>query len=93
VLIPEENRLSADRERLRDRIRRSELAADLAAAESDFLRSQEFVNEADCVGVRWTSEDYVRWGRETLARESAQLRAVEARFVELSRRLARCGGG
>ncbi|HEX8644668.1 MAG TPA: hypothetical protein VF702_12230 [Allosphingosinicella sp.] len=93
VLIPEENRVSQVRERLRERIRASELRGDLDTAESEWLRAQEFVNEADCVGVRWKGDEYVRQGRESLAHDLAQLRAIEARFIALSRRLAECGGG
>lgn len=88
-LIPEENRIAAYEQRLRQRIGASELSGDLAEARREAQRAAENMS-VDCVGVRWSGEQYVRESRQSLAREMEQLRAIEARFEDLARRLAEC---
>lgn len=89
VLIPEEERVAAAKRRLIGRIVDSELAGDLAEAQRAAEEAARNVT-VDCVGFRWTGEEHVREARANLEREMRELRAVEARFVALARRIALC---
>jgi len=89
VLIPEENRVSAFRQRLLARMRASELGGDVAEAEREALEAASTIS-VDCLGTRWTGEEHVRAGQASLEREERELRAIEARFTDLARRVATC---
>ncbi|MEA3017816.1 MAG: hypothetical protein QOI38_2538 [Sphingomonadales bacterium] len=88
ILIPEENRVSAYRMRLLQRMRASELGGDVADVERRAFDADTVA--VDCLGTRWTGEEHVRAGRASLAREERELRAIEARFEDLARRVAAC---
>lgn len=88
ILIPEENRVSDYRQQLLGRMRASELCGDVADAERRAFEADTVA--VDCLGMRWTGEEHVRAGRASLAREERELRAIEARFEDLARRVAIC---
>jgi len=89
VLIHDENRVSAFRQRLLARMRASELGGDVAAAERQALEAASRMS-VDCLGTRWIGEEHVRAGQASLQREERELKAIEARFDHLARRVAAC---
>ncbi|HYJ29463.1 MAG TPA: hypothetical protein VEW25_03890 [Allosphingosinicella sp.] len=89
VLIPEEERIEAAKRRLRGRIALSELGADLAEVQRAVQEASQTMS-VDCLGVRWVGEEHVRDARAAFAGEEQALRALEARFQALARRIADC---
>ena len=89
ILIPEENRVSAFRRQLLARMRASELGGVVADVEREAYEAASAIS-VDCLGMRWTGEEHVRAGRASLEREERELRAIEARFDQLARRVAAC---
>lgn len=91
VLIPEENRVSAYKSALTERIRASALRPDLDQVQSEGLRASENVYAQDCVGFRWRADEArLRDGRRGLASEMAQLQAMDAAFQRLVRQVVKC---